>query len=171
MTLNLFADEKQLIIDRLIGIDNITFEFVQKTNNKREVGICILVFDNKLSCDYDDSMQKNIILNGKTLVVQKKRYDKIYYYPISKSPFIKIFNKNNLVNLINNSKYQLNGNITLTYVDNNKEKIIIFFDKDNYNLIGWRVVDKLQNIINFSINTKYINSEINPKIFKIPSIN
>ncbi len=78
MTLNLFADEKQLIIDRLIGIDNITFEFVQKTNNKREVGICILVFDNKLSCDYDDSMQKNIILNGKTLVVQKKRYDKIY---------------------------------------------------------------------------------------------
>ena len=85
--------------------------------------------------------------------------------------FITIFNKNNLVNLINNSKYQLNSNITLTYVGNNKEKIIIFFDKDNYNLIGWRIVDKLQNIINFSINIKYINSEINPKIFKIPSIN
>ena len=171
MTLNLFADEKQLIIDRLIGIDNITFEFVQKTNNKREVGICILVFDNKLSCDYDDSMQKNIILNGKTLVVQKKRYDKIYYYPISKSPFIKIFNKKELLNLIKNSNYQFKENIELTYIDKNKKKIIIFFRKDNYELVGWKVVDQLQNIINFSIKIKYINSEINPKIFKIPSIN
>ena len=167
---NLYGDERQLIINRFIGINNITFDFEQITNKKKEIGTCILSFNNKLSCDYQDSMQKRILINGKTLVIQQKRYNKISLYPISNSPFIKIFNKNNLVNLINNSKYQLNGNITLTYVDNNKEKIIIFFDKDNYNLIGWRVVDKLQNIINFSINTKYINSEINPKIFKIPSI-
>jgi len=171
MTLNLLADEKQLIIDRLIGIDNITFEFVQKTNNKREVGICILVFDNKLSCDYDDSMQKNIILNGKTLVVQKKRYDKIYYYPISKSPFVKILNKSSLINLVKESNLELNDNIDLVYVDENEKKITVFFEKTNYNLTGWKITDVFQNEIYFSLKIQNINTKIDNVVFRIPAYN
>ena len=169
-SLNLYADEKKFIINRLIDIDNITFDFIQITNNKEEVGTCILVFDNKLNCDYKDSMQKRILMNSKTLVVQQRRYDKIYFYPISNSPFIKIFNKNNLINLIRNADYQLNENIELTYNSKNDEKIKIFFEKDSYNLVGWRVVDQLQNIINFSIKIKHINSKIDHKIFKTPSL-
>ena len=169
ISINLHADEKQLIIDRLINLKNITFNFEQVTNKKKEVGTCILVFNNKLICDYDDSMWKRIIINEKTLVVQQKRYNKIYFYPISNSLFIEIFNKNNLVNLIKKSDYQLNSNIELTSVNKNGEKIIIFFNKDNHNLLGWRVVDQLKNIINFSIKIKYSNSEINPEIFKIPT--
>ena len=46
-----------------------------------------------------------------------------------------------------------------------------FFDKNNYNLLGWKLVDKLQNIIYFSIKINHVNSKINPKIFIIPSIN
>ncbi len=168
-SLNLRANEKQLIINRLINIDNITFDFEQVTNKKKEVGSCVLSFDSKLVCDYKDSTQKHIIMNNKTLVVQQKRYDKIYFYPISNSSFVKIFNKNNLINLIKKSDYQLNNHIELTYVSNDKEEIKIFFEKDSYNLIGWRVVDQLQNIINFSLKIKHINSEINHKIFKIPS--
>tara|TARA_B100000780_G_scaffold275902_1_gene243453 strand:- start:229 stop:786 length:558 start_codon:yes stop_codon:yes gene_type:complete len=169
VALFLQADEKQLIINHLIDIDNITFDFEQITNNKKEVGACILVFDNKLSCDYKDSMQKRILINGKTLVVEHKRYDKVYYYPISNSPFIKIFNKDNLINLIRASNYQLNDNIKLTFISENEEIIIIFFKKDSYDLLGWKVVDQLQNVINFSIKIKYTNSEVNPKIFLIPS--
>jgi outer membrane lipoprotein-sorting protein len=165
-----YSDEKQLILNRLININNITFDFKQITNNKIESGTCVLVFDNKLSCDYDDFAKKRILIKGKTLVVQQKSYDKIYLYPVSNSPFIKIFNKKELLNLIKNSNYQFKENIELTYIDKNKKKIIIFFRKDNYELVGWKVVDKLQNIINFSIKIKYINSEINPKIFKIPTI-
>ena len=171
VSLCLKADEKQLIIDRLISFNNITFDFEQIINNKKEVGTCILVFDNKLSCDYEDSMQKRILINDKTLVVQQKRYDKIYYYPVSNSSFIKIFNKNNLINLIKKSDYQLNDNITLTYIGEDKAKITIFFKKDSYDLSGWRVVDNMQNVINFSIKIKFVNSEINPKIFIIPPIN
>jgi len=169
-SLNLQADEKQLIINRLIDIDNIVFNFEQTTNKKKETGMCVLSFDNKLMCDYQDSKQKSIIINDKTLVVQQKRYGKIYFYPISNSPFIKIFNKNNLINLIRNADYQLNENIELTYSSKNDEKIKIFFEKDSYNLVGWRVVDQLQNIINFSIKIKHINSKIDHKIFKTPSL-
>jgi outer membrane lipoprotein-sorting protein len=150
-SLVLYADEKQSIINRLVNIDNITFDFEQITNEKKEVGKCILVFDNKLNCDYEDSAQKRILTNGKTLIIQQKRYDKIYFYPIKNSPFVKILNKGSLINLIKESDYQLKNNIELTYFDRNKKKIIIFFETD-------------------SINIKYVNSEINPKIFKIPSI-
>ena len=167
-SLNLQADQKQLIINRLIDIENITFDFEQTTNDKKELGTCILSFDNKLSCDYEDAMQKRILINNKTLVIQQKRYGKVYFYPISNSPFIKIFNKNNLINLIQDSEYQLNDNIELTYVGENKERIIIFFEKFNYDLIGWEVVDQLQNTINFAIKIKHVNSDINNKIFKVP---
>jgi len=171
ISLNLKADEKELIISRLIDINNITFDFEQITNDKKEVGSCILAFDDRLSCDYKDSMQKNILINGKNLVIQHKRYNKIYFYSVSNSPFIKIFNKDNLINLIRDSEYQLDNNIVLTYLDSNKEKIIIFFRKDNYDILGWRVIDKLQNVINFSIKINHVNSEINSKIFKIPPMN
>ena len=165
---NIHATEKQLIINRLIEINNLTFDFIQLTNNKKEVGTCVLAFDNKLVCDYQDSIQKRIIINDKTLVVQQKRYNKIYFYPISKSAFIKIFNKDSLINLIKKSDYQLDNNIRLTYIGRGEEKIIIFFKKSNYDLVGWEVIDQLQNTINFSIKIKYVNNEINPKIFKIP---
>ena len=165
---NIHATEKQLIINRLIETNNLTFDFIQLTNNKKEVGTCVLAFDNKLVCDYEDSFQKRIIINDKTLVIQQKRYNKTYFYPISKSSFIKIFNKNNLINLIKKSDYQLDNNIRLTYIGKNNEKIVIFFKKNNYDLVGWEVTDQLQNTINFSIKIKYVNSEINPKIFKMP---
>ena len=79
-SLNTFADEKKLIGDRLININNITFNFEQITNKKKETGTCTLVFDNKLICDYEDSMQKRILINKKTLVIQHRRYNKFYFY-------------------------------------------------------------------------------------------
>ena len=165
------TNEKELIINRLSNINNITFDFEQTTNSKKEVGTCILSFNNKLNCNYKDSVQKRILVNHKTLVVHQKRYDKIYFYPIVNSPFIKIINKKNLINLIRKSDYQLNDDINLTYEGKDKEKIIIFFNKDNYDLVGWRVVDQLQNVINFSIKIKNKNSKINPNIFRVPSVN
>ena len=169
-SLVLLANEKELIISRLNSIDNITFNFEQITNKKKEVGTCILSFDNKLSCDYEDSVQKRIIINSKTLIIYQKRYGKIYFYPIANSPFVKIFNKKNLINLINKSDYKLNNYINLTIEEKNKEKIIIFFNKDNYDLVGWRVIDRLQNVINFFIEITNKNSEINPEVFKTPQL-
>jgi len=129
--LNLHADEKQSIINRLIETNNLTFNFEQITNEKTETGSCILVFDNKLKCNYEDEMQKEILINNKTLVVIKKKYNKIYFYSISNSPFVKILNKNNLIILIRKSNLKLNDNIDLMYLDKNNKKITIFFKKKN----------------------------------------
>ena len=116
-------------------------------------------------------MQKRILINKKTLVIQHRRYNKFYFYPISKSPFIKIFSKNNLINLIKKSDYQLNNNIEIIHIDKDGRIITIFFKKNNYDLVGWKVVDQLQNEVYFSIKIKNVNSEINNKIFLIPSVN
>jgi len=50
--LNTWADEKQLIINYLLGINNFSFSFEQVTKEKIETGNCLLVFDNKLKCNY-----------------------------------------------------------------------------------------------------------------------
>jgi outer membrane lipoprotein-sorting protein len=168
--LSLNANEKQSIINRLLEIDNFTFNFEQITHNKIEKGICFVVFDNKLKCDYVDKKQKKIIINGKRLAIIHKKYNKVYFYPISKSPFVKILNKNSLIQLVRESNLELNDKIDLIYFDKNKKKITIFFEKKNFNLIGWKIRDELRNEIYFSLKIKDINLENKEHLFKIPSI-
>ena len=168
-SLNSYADEKQLIIDKLLGINNFTFNFEQNTQGGIEIGNCSLVFDNKLKCNYIDEKLKEIIINNKTLVVIQKRYNKIYFYPISKSPFLKILSKNSLINLVKESNLELNDNIDLIYIDENKKKITVFFEKKNYDLIGWKIEDEFQNEMYFSLNILNKNTEIDNDLFKIPS--
>jgi outer membrane lipoprotein-sorting protein len=168
--LSLNANEKQSIINRLLEIDNFTFNFEQITHNKIEKVICFVVFDNKLKCDYVDKKQKKIIINGKRLAIIHKKYNKVYFYPISKSPFVKILNKNSLIQLVRESNLELNDKIDLIYFDKNKKKITIFFEKKNFNLIGWKIRDELRNEIYFSLKIKDINLENKEHLFKIPSI-
>ena len=101
----------------------------------------------------------------------QKRYDKIYFYPISKSPLVKILNKKSLIKLIRNSNVELNDNIDMIYLDEDKKNITVSFQKENYNLIGWEVEDQFQNKNFFSLKVRNTNTKINENLFKIPSIN
>tara|TARA_B100000767_G_C19719563_1_gene516619 strand:- start:456 stop:1007 length:552 start_codon:yes stop_codon:yes gene_type:complete len=166
---NLLSDEKQSIINLLNKTKNLNFNFVQNINEKIESGNCILVFDNKLKCSYKD--EKEVLINKKTLVIIKRKYKKNYFYPISKSIFIKILNKENLINLIQNSNLKLNERINLTYRSSDNGKITIFFKKENYELIGWEIVDSLQNKIFFSLKIQSTNDDYNPIIFSLPERN
>ena len=157
--------------NQLLNVDNLTFNFEQVTEGKMETGTCLLVFNNKLKCNYIDDKQKEIIINNKTLVVMQKRYGKIYFYPISKSPFVKILDKNSLISLIRESNLEINDSIDLIYVDKNEKKITVFFGKKNYDLVGWKIQDTFQNEIYFSLKIQSVNTEINDNIFKIPSLN
>jgi outer membrane lipoprotein-sorting protein len=170
-SLNLHANEKQLIINQLLKIKNFTFNFEQIKEGKKETGDCFLVFDNKLKCKYIGEKQKEIIINKKTLVVMHKKYDKIYFYPISNSPFAKLLSKKSLVRLVRESKLELKDNITLVYLDKNKKKITVFFKKDNHELIGWQIKDEFQNKIAFLLQIQSVNTQIEDDLFKIPSIN
>ena len=165
---NLLADEKISIINKLISIKSFSFSFEQKVNEKKETGECILVFNNKLKCNYFDDKKKEVLVNGKTLAIIQKRYNKVYYYPLSGSLFSKILNKEYLINFIQKANLELNNNINLFIVDENEKKIMIIFSKKNYNLLGWKIEDGSQNIINFSLKIKNINKKYNNNIFLIP---
>ena len=169
--LNVSADEKKNIIANLSEIDNLTFNFEQTTNEKTEIGKCVVKFNNKLKCNYDDKLQKEIIINNKTLAILQKKFDKIYLYPVSKSPFMIILNKEKLINLIQKSDLILNEDIELVYIDENQKEISIFFEKKNYELKGWLIKDEFQNEIYFSLKIQKINSELDKNYFDIPTIN
>ena len=170
-SINLQADKKQLVIDKLLEINNLTFTFKQIRGDKTEAGTCFLIFDNKLKCEYSDKNQKEIIINNKTLVIIQKRYDKIYFYPVSKSPFVKILNKNSLIRLIKKSTLELNSNIDMVYLDENEKNITISFHRKNYELVGWKIEDQFQNEFFFSLKIQATNKKIDDDLFKIPSIN
>jgi outer membrane lipoprotein-sorting protein len=165
------ANEKELIINYLSDINNFTFNFEQITGDKVETGNCLFEFNNKLKCSYNDKLQKEIIINNKTLVILQRRYDKVYFYPISKSPFVNILSKDKLINLIQKADLILNNDIELIYLDENQRKITVFFKKENYELIGWLVEDQFQNEIYFSLKIEKTNIKIDSKNFEIPSLN
>ena len=77
---NLKADEKSNIINTLEKIDNIQFNFSQKTNDITEKGFCILLFPNKLKCEYDNKNRKELIVNEKMMSITQKRYNKTIFY-------------------------------------------------------------------------------------------
>ena len=88
--LDAYANEKQSIITHLSEIKNFSFNFKQVTKEKVEIGNCLIEFDKKLKCSYDDKLQKEIIINSKTLVILQKRYNK-YILIKNLIAFIKIF--------------------------------------------------------------------------------
>ena len=164
------ANEKESIVDKLKNIKSLKFNFEQKTNEKIEVGICYLVFPNKLKCDYDDNKKKELIINEKRLAITQKRYNKTYYYSVKKSPFLKILNKDQLIKLIRESSIeQKNNQIHLTSIENNEKKITIIFNKKNFDLIGWEINDQFKNKIVFLIEILSTNEDVNLEIFKIPA--
>ena len=90
LSVNLSADEKNQIVTQLNNLNSLEFTFNQVVNEKTEKGSCLLEFPGKLKCDYFDDQEKVLIINKKRLAITQKRYNKTYYYPISKSPFLNI---------------------------------------------------------------------------------
>ena len=95
-SLNLSANEKTKITSQLKDLNSLEFTFNQIINDKIEKGSCLLEFPGKLKCEYFDDKKKELIINKKRLAITQKRYDKTYYYPISKSPFLNILYKEKL---------------------------------------------------------------------------
>ena len=154
ITKPLQASIKEKIILNLKNTKNITFEFEQTINNILEQGECTIEYPKKIFCLYNNKKKKIMVSNGKTLVITNKQKSKDFL--ISE---IESLNGRNVDN-----KYY---NFTIL---NNNNKINIFFNNKNYNLIGWQTEDIYQNLaITFISNVK-TNQKIDKKIFKIPKM-
>ena len=167
---NLSANQKDQIISQLNDLNSIEFTFNQFVNEKSEKGSCLLEFPGKLKCEYFDDKQKELVINDKRLAITQKKYNKTYYYPISKSPFLNILYKDKLLEIVNSGKLELTKQlIKLIYL--NESDITVFFDKKTLDLKGWEIIDQYNNNINFSLNTISKNDVYKKGTFKIPNIN
>ena len=170
ISFSLSANEKNQIITKLNNLNSLEFTFNQIINEKIEKGNCILEFPGKLKCNYFDDKQKELVIADKKMAITQKRYNKTYYYPISKSPFLNILYKDKLIEIVKSGRLEsTNQIIKLIYLNINR--ITIFFDNETFDLKGWEIIDQYNNNINFSLNIISKNDFYEKRAFKIPEIN
>ena len=170
LTANLFANEKDLIINQLNNLNSLEFTFNQLINDKTEKGSCLLEFPGKLKCDYFDDKEKELIINNKRLAITQKKYNKTYYYPISKSPFLNILYKDKLLEIVQLGELKLDDQmVRLNYSSENQ--VSVLFDRKNLDLKGWEIIDQYNNNIKFTLNVVARNDVYKKDTFKIPEIN
>ena len=135
------------------------------------MGKCIIKYSKKIYCKYDSIYNKILVSNGKSLVIKSNKNNQQYYYPLNKTPFNLILDKEFLLDQIQKTS----GNIVDDHIEfkiNNKNILIdIFFNKKNYDIMGWRTKDMYNNSVTTSIfNLKY-NIKIDDKNFNLPETN
>ena len=165
-----FADLKKDIINKIKLTETLSFDFKQKVGEKEEIGNCFIKYPLKIKCNYQNLKKKIIISNGKTIVIIKKKYKRIYRYPIKKTPFFTLLQKDKILNIIkNNDMTQINANIVkFEFSHKKKNTIKIFFDKKTLTLKGWETKDPYSNNVSFIMNNVKINNQIVDDFFKIP---
>jgi outer membrane lipoprotein-sorting protein len=160
------ANNKDHIIEKLKSTLNLNFDFEQNINGKIEFGNCTILYPKKIFCEYDKK-NKIIVSNGKSLVI--KSISSYYRYPLDKTPLNLILDKNFLINKINNlNEENINNSLIKFKIEENNQLIEIFFDINDYNLIGWRTKDIYQNTSMTLLYSIKSNQKIDEKIFRTP---
>ena len=93
-----------------------------------------------------------------------------YIYPIEKTAFNLILDKNFLLQKINSSAGDIIDNryLRFKFVEGDNQ-VNIFFDINSFNIIGWQNIDLYQNlVITYLFNLKK-NVQIKKGQFKLPS--
>jgi len=164
------AGVKEKLINQLITTKTLSFNFKQQIEGKEESGNCFIKYPLLMRCNYKNLKKKILISNGRTVAIIKKKYKKIYFYPLKKTPLITILDKKKILKLINNSSPASidSDNIEYEFLSKNSSKLIIIFDKNTLNLKGWKTKDSYSNNVSFIINNLKINNQIADSFFKIP---
>ena len=76
-----FADLQKNLISKLKLTKTLSFNFKQKIAEKEEFGNCFIKYPLLMKCYYQDSKQKVLISNGKTVAIVKKNIKKFIIIP------------------------------------------------------------------------------------------
>ena len=165
-----FSDLQTNLINKITATKTLSFNFKQKIAEKEEVGSCIIKYPLLMKCDYENFKQKSVISNGKTVAVIKKKYKKIYYYPIKTTPLFTILKKEKILNIIRHNKpNKINSSlIEFELIGKKASKLKIFFDNNTLEFKGWETKDAYSNNVSFIISNLQTNKIIEDKFFKIP---
>ena len=160
------ANNKDQIINKLKDTLNLNFDFEQNINGKIEFGSCTIQYPKKMFCAYNKK-NKVIVSNGKSLVI--KSTSSYYRYPLDKTPLNFILDKNFLLKKISELNEEIINNSLVKFtIKENNQLIDIFFDINNYELIGWQTKDIYQNTAVTLLYSIKLNQVIDEKIFKTP---
>tara|TARA_B100000989_G_scaffold195161_1_gene147279 strand:+ start:4100 stop:4648 length:549 start_codon:yes stop_codon:yes gene_type:complete len=161
------AFEKENIIKNLENIENLSFNFEQNIDGQKEKGNCVLEFPKKIFCKYNLNNQKTLISNGRYIVI--KTVNSHYIYNIKKTPLNLILNKDFIINKIQNTEGKILNDkfINFSFFENENE-INLFFNKNDFNLVGWQSIDIYQNLSITFISSIVKNIEINENLFTLP---
>ena len=164
------ASNKEKIVKNLKEIKNLDFKFEQNINGKIENGNCTIEYPKKIFCEYARSNNKILVSNGKSLVV--KTLTSYYRYPLEKTPLNFILDKDFLIDKINNLKERIIDDSYINYtIKENDTKINVFFNKKNFDLVGWQNIDVYQNFNMTFLSSISKNRVITKDIFKLPTQN
>ena len=162
---------KENIINSLKITNNLSFNFEQNINGKIEKGNCIIEYPKKIFCKYKESNNKVLVSNGESLVIKTKS-GSYYRYSIKSTPLNYILDKNFLINEIKNLKERIIDDKFINFtIFKDENEINIFFDINNFNLIGWQTLDVYQNLNITYLSSLKKNKLLKKNIFKLPSIN
>ena len=164
------ASNKNKIIENLKYTNNLDFDFEQNINGKIENGNCTIQYPKKIFCKYARSNNKILVSNGKSLVI--KTLTSYYRYPLEKTPLNFILDKDFLINKINFLEERIVDGSLINYtIKENDLQINVFFDKENYDLIGWQNTDLYQNFNITFLSSIRKNRIISNNLFRIPAQN
>ncbi len=165
-----YASIKENIIENLRNINNMSFNFEQNINGKIENGNCSLEYPKKIYCEYNLENKKTIVSNGKNIVI--KTQSSYYLYSINKTPLNLILDKKLILDKISNLNERILDDKFINFkFYQNENEINVFFDKKNYNLVGWQTIDIYQNVSITYLYSIKKNQKLEKELFKLPSQN
>ena len=164
------ANIKENIILNLKNIENINFNFEQNINGKIENGNCTIQYPKKIFCKYNLGNQKILVSDGKSLII--KTTASYYKYSLDKTPLNYLLDKEFLIKKINESNARIVQKkfINFKFTENENE-INIFFDINNFSLLGWQTLDIYQNLSITYLSSISVNKNLKRNLFNLPDRN
>ena len=162
---------KESVINNLINTDNLSFKFEQNINGEVETGNCIIEYPKKIFCKYEKSNNKIIVANGKSVVIKTNK-GSYYRYSIKTTPLNYILDKNFLIEEIQKLNERIIDDKFINFtILKDENEINIFFDIQNFDLIGWQTIDIYQNLNITYLSSLKKNQKLKKDIFILPEIN
>ena len=164
------ANIKKNIILNLKNIENINFNFEQNINGKIENGNCTIQYPKKIFCKYNLGNQKILVSDGKSLII--KTTSSYYKYSLDKTPLNYLLDKEFLIEKINESNARIVQKKFINFKFNeNENEINVFFDINNFSLLGWQTLDIYQNLSITYLSSISVNKNLKRNLFNLPDRN
>ena len=145
-----YASIENKIINNFKKINNISFNFKQKINDKTEKGNCVIQYPKKINCKYDNLKKKLIVSNGKSLVIKNQNGKEYFRYLLNQTSLELILDKDLLLKKIE----EIDGKIVdkkyyVFYLENNGKTLCshTFF----FWVIKWEGYDSCRNSLLVSV--------------------